>query len=158
MSATTPYTDLFVEANHALDADEYPRAFALFREAAAGDTSAQASLGYCFDLGVGVNPDRDQAYYWYRKAATQGDTCGCYNLALLYRDDGNPRRAKVWLEKAVELGDADAALELARMALTQKTRTARAKALAYVQAAMSSAHLDAQGQVLAEQLLAACAG
>jgi TPR repeat protein len=45
----------------------------------------------------------------------RGDIAGCSNLAVCYRDEGNLRWARHWLERALALGDDDAALELKKL-------------------------------------------
>jgi TPR repeat protein len=110
--------NLFELANKEWDAGHRREAFRLFSQAAAlGHTSAQNSLGYFYDLGIGVPKSRRKAVFWYRKAASKGDMCASGNLAISYRDAGNTRRAKFWFAKALGEGDADAALELAKLHL-----------------------------------------
>jgi len=46
----------------------------LYRLAAEqGYASAQCNLGWCCESGRGVEKDAEQAVYWYRKAARQGN-------------------------------------------------------------------------------------
>ena len=38
-----------------------------------GDSIAQYNLAYMYENGEGIEKDIDQAIYWYKKAAEQGD-------------------------------------------------------------------------------------
>ncbi len=106
----------FREACAHLDAGRHREAFRLFHEAArAGHVASLLNLGYCFDVGHGVRRSREQALFWYRKAATKGDGAAANNIGTLYRDEGRPRLAARWFQKAVSLGATDALLELARL-------------------------------------------
>jgi TPR repeat protein len=108
--------DWFIEANNAWDAGAHKKALALFLKAAAeGDVHAFNSVGYFLDHGIGVKKDPVAARDWYRKAAMRGDIAGCSNLAVCYRDEGSLRWARHWLERALALGDDDAALELKKL-------------------------------------------
>src|SRR5690242_3117561 len=110
--------DLFERANKEWDAGRRRQAFRLFSQAAAeGHTSAQNSLGYFFDHGLGVAKNRRKALLWYRKAAKKGDMCASGNLAITYRDAGHKKQAKFWFAKSLAQGDADAALEIAKLYL-----------------------------------------
>ncbi|MET3493082.1 tetratricopeptide repeat protein [Variovorax boronicumulans] len=123
--------DWFIAANDAWDAGALRKALSLFlKAAAAGDIHAFNSIGYFLDHGIGVKKNPDAARDWYRKAAKRGDIAGCSNLAVCYRDEGDLRWARYWLERAHALGDEDAAGELKKLGRTQPekpNRPARAK-------------------------------
>ena len=38
-----------------------------------GDTEAQYTLGYYYEDGIGVKEDKEKSFYWYKKAAEQGN-------------------------------------------------------------------------------------
>ena len=83
----------------------------LFRRAAeAGDPTAAGALGYAYDVGKGIPGDKASALEWYRLAARMGSTTAASNIAMVYRDKGNLRRAHQWLLRTVEMGDGDAAV------------------------------------------------
>lgn len=61
---------------------EAAQAAALFRRAAEQHNAlAEYDLGYCYDKGIGVPKDRDQAYTMYRRAAVDAADDGLRNLA-----------------------------------------------------------------------------
>src|SRR5262245_54123378 len=81
----------------------------LWREAAeAGVGGAQWRLGSCYEDGVGVEQDVDEAVRWYRKAAEQGDPRGQTNLGICYdRGSGveqDKAEAVEWFRRAAEQG------------------------------------------------------
>jgi TPR repeat protein len=128
----------FNEACAHLDAGNHRAAFRLFQQAArAGHRASWLNLGYCFDGGRGVRRSRERALFWYRKAASKGDGSAANNIGTVYRDEGRPRLAARWFQKAVSLGATDALLNLAKLYLgplddlakarSALTRVARAK-------------------------------
>ena len=48
-----------------------------------GDTSAQCNLGLMYANGRGVAKDFEQAVFWYRKAAEQGNVNAQEKLTIL---------------------------------------------------------------------------
>ena len=62
--------------------------------------------------GKGVAKDGNQAVYWYRKAADQGDEDGQYGLGLMYEDGKGVakdyKQAVYWYRKAADQGHEDA--------------------------------------------------
>jgi len=115
---------LFDRANEEWELGREDEAFSLMREAAKeGDTHAFNSMGYFFERGIGVQPDLDQALFWYKRAAKAGDKCAYSNIGLLYRDLGNRKRARFWLNKASRQSDGDALLELAKLYLHRRTKS-----------------------------------
>ena len=79
---------------------------ALVKKAQSGDARAQNNLGYCYENGLGVTKDYNEAVKWYRKAAEQGNAYGQYNLGLCYENgDGVSKdinQAVKWYRKAAE--------------------------------------------------------
>jgi len=56
--------------------------------------------------------------YWYRRAYRHmGDFSAANNIGVIWRDRGNLGRALQWFQKAVEAGDGDANLEIAKVYL-----------------------------------------
>jgi hypothetical protein len=91
-----------------------PKAAArVFLEAAsAGTRSAFHSLGYCFDVGVGVRRNSRLAMRWYLRAwRNRGETAAA-NIATMYRDRGLLARAVTWWKKAMEAGVHEEAVEV----------------------------------------------
>lgn len=104
----------FNDASRLMDARKYRSAVPLFARAAKrGDPSSQLMLGYCFYLGLGVPRSRDEALFWYRKAARAGDGAAASNIGIVFRDEGKKGLALRWFRRAVDLGLPDALLEVA---------------------------------------------
>jgi TPR repeat protein len=77
-----------------------------------GNSSAQISLGNSLSNGRGVCRDDAEALRWYKRALRQGDFCAPNNIAAVYRDQGDHRRAMFWYRRAVAIGDDDALVEV----------------------------------------------
>lgn len=90
------------------------KAARLFLKAAKlGSVEAQVNLGNILAAGTRSNaPDFDGARFWYRKAIEGGSPEAAWNLALKYRDRGNSRMHRFWLERAGRMGDEDAIEQL----------------------------------------------
>ena len=108
--------------------DGKPRsAFRLILAAAKlGDPYGQQNLGYFYDVGIGVKPNRAAAMHWYMRAYRQGDCCSANNIGTIYRDEGDSTRALEWFERAVDLGDTDANLEIAKIYIREKNQVVKA--------------------------------
>ena len=85
--------------------------------ARAGDTGAQVNVGYSYDVGQGAPRSRTKALYWYRRALRNGVAYAATNIGTVYRDEGRPKLAERWFQKAASLGDDDAWLDLAKLYL-----------------------------------------
>ncbi len=77
-----------------------------------GNPSAQNHLGICLSNGEGVEKNEIEALYWTKKALKNGSVCAANNIATIYRDMGNNRRAFFWYRRAAESGDYDAYVEI----------------------------------------------
>lgn len=109
---------MFAIACAHLDDGRLRDAFRLFRQAAMlGHQASELNLGYCFDVGAGVRRSRADALFWYRKAASRGDASAANNIGTLYRDEGRPRLAERWLQRAVSLGSRGSLLDLGKLYL-----------------------------------------
>lgn len=84
----------------------------LRQAAARGDRVPAGSLGYAYDVGLGVARRKDQAILWYRKAANWGNSGAASNLATVYRDAGKPGLAFRWWNRAAEMSDGEAAVDV----------------------------------------------
>jgi uncharacterized protein len=84
-----------------------------------GDEGAQLNLGYTYDVGLGVARNRSAALFWYRKAYRNGRRSGnaTANIGTIYRDEQDDWKAIRWFQRAVDLGDIDANLDLAKIYL-----------------------------------------
>jgi TPR repeat protein len=95
---------------------KFKEAFEQFHRAAIdGNLQAQVNLGNLFDAGEGVEKNFPAAVRWYKTAVKAGSAEAAFNLAMSYRNRGQNRWAKFWLEKASQLGDTDAVAELAKL-------------------------------------------
>lgn len=90
------------------------------REAAKlGAYASRQTLGYMYDLGIGVKSNRDTAMCWYRHALQAGDFGSAASIGTIYRDEMKISLALRWFHKAVALGDIDANLEIAKILLNR---------------------------------------
>ena len=76
------------------------------------DTSADQSLGYCFDVGLGVRRNSNLAMRWYRRAWRRRNPSAAANIATIYRDRGRLARAVSWWKRAIEAGSPEEAVEV----------------------------------------------
>ena len=77
-----------------------------------GDTLAQSSLGDYYYKGIGVDKDYDQAAYWYRKAAEQGNKEAQFGLGICCYISHDYRQAVDWFRQAAKQGEANAQYHL----------------------------------------------
>lgn len=81
------------------------------------DSSDQVSLGVCYANAQGVERNWEQAIFWYRRAANQGNPYGQYNLGRRYfRGEGVEKsyeEAVAWFKKAAEQDCKEAQRDLA---------------------------------------------
>ena len=83
--------------------------FRLLKTAAEGGYKEAAfPLAYAYDVGLGTRRNRRQAVRWYTVDFRNGYSGGAANLAAIYRDLGDLRRAFAWWMRAAALGDGDA--------------------------------------------------
>ena len=109
---------LALDAAEKREAGDVTAAFDLFLQAATlGDAGAAFSVGYMYDVGLGVAKDLNQALFWYRRAWRGKQHCAGNNIALLYVELGQRRQALLWWRKAIAQGDRDAAVTLAKFLL-----------------------------------------
>ncbi|HEY8099280.1 MAG TPA: hypothetical protein VIF82_00875 [Burkholderiaceae bacterium] len=101
--------DDFRRAIAAYKRTDYATALALFNKLAAHEYYwAESSLASMYAEGKGVQKDMQQAVYWWRKAAKDGDAKSVYNLALIYSEGTavakDEQQAAIWYRKAAYLG------------------------------------------------------
>lgn len=90
----------------------------LRKAAKGGSGSAQMNLGYYLETGLVGDPDSEAAMKWYKKALRSGSPCAATNIATVYRDRGNHRRAFFWYSKACQSGDHEAGVEIGKYYLS----------------------------------------
>lgn len=83
------------------------------QKAQQGDMKAQSFIGETYYWGYeNIEKDYNKAFYWFRKAAEQGEPYAQYNLGCMYsKGQGvaqNDKEAMVWIEKAANQGIAAA--------------------------------------------------
>ncbi len=78
----------------------------LTKSALQGYASAQSNLGYCYQVGKGVEKDYSKALHWYKKSADQGNKTAQFNIGTLYNNgNGVPmskKNAFTWYKKSAE--------------------------------------------------------
>lgn len=88
---------------------DYQTAFAEFMLLAEkGDATAQYTVGYMYNFGIGVPENDKTAVKWYTKAAEQGEAGAQFNLGNMYKNGHgvleNDKTAVKWYTKAAEQG------------------------------------------------------
>ena len=109
----SPTQAMFEEGQLAYGQSDYAAAYKIWLPLAEqGHVTAQGTLGFLYNMGLGVKQDYAEAVKWYSKAAEQGNSEAQYNLGISYREGhGVPQddnEAFKWLRKAAEQGFLDA--------------------------------------------------
>ena len=85
----------------------------LLSKANTGDATSQRLVAEAYKEGRGVLKDNEEAYVWYRKAATGGDAESQLQVGFLYwvnfkiqGDAQDGLQAELWLRRAAEQGHA----------------------------------------------------
>lgn len=91
-------------------AQDYAAAAELWRKSAdQGDASGQLYIGMCYEQGLGVNQNSEEAFRWYKKSAEQGNVTAQHNLGCCYVNgegvEKDDYEAVKWFRKAAEQGD-----------------------------------------------------
>ena len=92
--------------------DNIPKEYCeeLVKLAEEGNAEAQNKLGYCYDIGQGVEQSVSEAVKWYQKAAEQDNAYAQANLGSCYQQGkGVPQsdsEAFKWFEKSAKQGNA----------------------------------------------------
>ena len=79
------------------------------------------NLGYCFENGLGVTRDFNEALRWYRKAADLNEPMAMNNLGAWYEHGtgmslgDDVKKAVEWYRKAAALGNENAKAALKRL-------------------------------------------
>jgi TPR repeat protein len=99
----------------------------LLKGAKAGNTACQILLGnYLSDGQKEIPIDQKRAVYWYKQAYKRGSSIAASNLAITYRKQGDVDEACRWFELAVESGDNEAHLALAKIWLHDRENKLKA--------------------------------
>lgn len=146
---------LFKEACSAWDSGDLTTAFEMFSQAAeTGDASCQLNLGYFYDCGLHVAPDRRLARQWYHRAYRQGEASAASNIATLFRDVCDYGRMIWWWRAAIRMGDDDALLELGRCyELGRGVPLDRDRAKQHYERLLDSSHTTEASREAAQQQL-----
>jgi uncharacterized protein len=122
IAASTPlFADAFADANAAASRGDFGAAVPLYRALAEkGNVAAEKQLGYCYEIGAGVDRDWLKAAEWYGKAADAGDDGAAAALGYLGRNwlrmnQGNNQAIYPLVEKAAKMGNAKAQFTLGLM-------------------------------------------
>ena len=93
----------------------------LYRETdrSRGLASAQNEIGFAYECGRGVPEDHDQAAFWYRKAADQGNAEAQFCLAVMHKEGRgvphDPDQAVSWFRRSADQGNIGAKAALAKL-------------------------------------------
>jgi TPR repeat protein len=133
---------LYTQAYAQYECGNYRSALRLFLSGAKrGDPSAQNMAGYFYDTGVGIRPNRSAALHWYKRAYKHRSRAAASNIGTIYRDEKNLKRALFWFRRAVQLGDVDSNVEIAKLLLLD-TRSDVKKAITHLVRAIEAGPND----------------
>jgi TPR repeat protein len=128
---------LFAAADSLWEQGKLRAALRKFQQAAEkGDAGAALNVGYFYDEGVGIRPDKERALYWYRRSHRAGCAEAATSIGLVLKAQKDLRGARRWLLRALREGDHDAALDLARICL--ESQRGRDAAIRFLQLALRS--------------------
>lgn len=84
----------------------------LMPKAEAGDQHAQFELAGSYRDGLGIQPDSQQAFFWFGQAAKQGHSMAQYFMGIMYEYGesvpADKEEAIRWYEASAKQGDASA--------------------------------------------------
>lgn len=143
-----PYEDAMV----AYDRGHLNKAFKLFLAGAqAADVDCMAMVAVMYGAGEGVRIDLHQSIEWDQKAIAAGSELAFLNIAITYRCMGDLVSARHWFERALESGDGEAALHLAKLYMVSDLEAATVSK--YLHAAIDSKNAFEDTKMEARQLL-----
>ncbi len=108
----------------------------LLAAAKLGDEEAQVSIGYDYAYGITHKVHVDEALRWWRRAYRQGSWAAAFNLGMFFRDARQWTQAVKWFERAIEAGDEDGLIEIAKIHL--RYAGDRAAGLSYLKLAVAA--------------------
>lgn len=95
-------SELNEQAKKFIETQEFAKAVPVLKQAAElGNAESQYNLGYCYQAGIGVEPNSEKAIEWYSKSAEQGWNDGLYAMMMAY---GNGDGIEQDYNKAFEFG------------------------------------------------------
>jgi uncharacterized protein len=122
---------------HQLDRGANFKAFRSFLAAARlGDEPAQVEVGYAYAYGIFRKVSVGKALRWWRRAYSQGSWAAAFNLGMFFRDAKQWAKAARWFERAVQAGDQDGLIEIAKIHL--RYAGDRAAGLRYLKLAVAA--------------------
>jgi uncharacterized protein len=143
---------LFTRADQQHDLGNLRPAFRLMLAAARlGDVGAQLNVGYYYDEGKGIRRNRAAALYWYLRAYRRGDYCAAHNIGVLWRNEGDLKRALYWFSRAVRMGDEESNIDIGKHFLQNEKNPRRA--IAYFKRVKPSGWVSEAGVEEAAKLL-----
>lgn len=96
------------------DDEDYKKVYSLFLELAIeGDKDSQMVIASMLCSGTKINKNLDEAYYWYKKAADNGEVEACYIYAYYCLEEGQNEEGTIYLQKAVDENHIDAIYNMA---------------------------------------------
>lgn len=153
LGSSSPYED----ATAAYERGHLNKAFKGFLAGAeAGDVDCMAMVAVMYGAGEGVRIDQQQSIAWDQKAIAAGSTLAFLNIAITYRCMGDMVNAMHWFERALEAGDAEAALQLAKLYMVSAHESERVRK--YLGMAVASSTALDETREEARQLLAQLPG
>jgi TPR repeat protein len=133
----------FFSADRLYDEARYEEAFKMFRTLAEkGDVSSMTRLALMYYSGVGTSKNIEECVKWDLRAAEHEDTVAYLNLGITYKDLGDMQTSIDWFNKALNQGDGEAALELAKIYLANDVD----KAKSYLNIALQTGNLTEDSQ------------
>ena len=84
------------------------------RGSALGCVECMSRLAYLFDVGAGVETDKDLAMRLYQRAWRRGSSVAADNIAILYREQRKFRAMFRWFQRASLNGNGSSQLDMAK--------------------------------------------
>ncbi len=145
------------DALTAYDSGNYKKAAGLLQPLANnGDSIAQLKLGLMFYFGNGVKEDEQQAVFWLKRSAAQGNLDAMYQLGNVYTFGADTHKltadadveAVKWYFEAARAGHKDGQYALGLMFLAGKgVVQSQDEGLAWIRRAAALGHREAQNFV-----------
>ena len=140
----------FEKADILYNDGNFKEALNLFKEIAKnGDDSAMDRIGTMYADGEGIEKNISKAIAWYKQSVAKGGLTSLYNLGLMYKCENNINESKRWFTMALNEGDTEASVELAKLYLDNDEN----KAILYLKIALLDDDLILDVKEEAELLL-----
>lgn len=151
------WTDgIFIKANALYEKGMHEKAFDWFLKGAnAGNSSCMVWLGVLYGEGVKEDARNQKELTWYKRAWKRGDLIAPNNIAIVYKNQKRYLQAERWFKTAIQSGNGDANLELAKMLIT--IRRDNNEICKYLRATIESSHVSEYSVEEAQRLLDICA-